>query len=42
LLNGFDRDRFIASAAIGRFSALPANGLFGRQASLGRPKTSQR
>jgi hypothetical protein len=38
LLNGFDRDRFIASAAIGSLSALPASGLFGRQASLGRPK----
>jgi hypothetical protein len=38
LLNGFDRDRFIASAAIGFLSALPASGLFGRQASLGRPK----
>ena len=37
LLNGFDRDRFIASAAFGFLSALPASGLFGRQASLGRP-----
>jgi hypothetical protein len=33
LLNGFDRDRFIASAAIGSLSALPASGLFGRQAT---------
>src|SRR6202166_4398308 len=38
LLNGFDRDRFIASAAIGFLSALPASGIFGRQASLWRPK----
>jgi hypothetical protein len=38
LLNGFDRDRFIASAAFGVLSALPGSGLFGRQASLGRPE----
>ena len=38
LLNGFDRDRFIASAAFGFRSALPDSGLFGRQASLGPPK----
>jgi hypothetical protein len=28
LLNGFDRDRFIASAAFGFLSALPDSGLF--------------
>jgi hypothetical protein len=36
LLNGFDRDRFIASAAIGFLSVLPASGvdyLVGRQVS---------
>jgi hypothetical protein len=38
LLDSFDRGRFIASAAIGRFSALPAEGLSGKQAGLGRPK----
>jgi hypothetical protein len=33
LLNGFHRDRFIASAAFGFLSALPDSGLFGEQAS---------
>jgi hypothetical protein len=42
LLNGFDRNRFVASAAIGCLAALPASELFGRQANLGRPKARVR